>query len=75
MSLVHKPAAWEIHAGRWPALRSLAGGNLILRPTEDGWSVMTPDGELVFRGFGTGSRRQCLDAARARGATVLLSSY
>ena len=37
---------------------------LSLRATEDGWTLMAPDGETVFEGLGIAGRRQCLEFAR-----------
>jgi hypothetical protein len=41
---------------------------MIIRPSGDGWSLMTDDGVVVFRGLGLGSRRECLRRARELGA-------
>jgi hypothetical protein len=62
-TLAYKPAAFEVRMGVRPAL----GERLTLLPTEDGWSLVGPKGELVFRGLGTGGRRQCLEFAREHG--------
>jgi hypothetical protein len=69
----HHPAAIEISAAENSDLRSTAPGYLLLRPTEDGWSLIAPDGELVYRGLGIGSRRRCLEIAVERGAATVLS--
>lgn len=50
-----------------------AGGYLLLRPTGDGWSLMTPAGEVIYRGLGLDSRRRCLEIAVERGAATVLS--
>jgi hypothetical protein len=44
-----------------------------IRPTEDGWSLLAPNGQVVFRGLGTASRRQCLEFARSHGVLVVVS--
>ena len=54
-------------------LRQAPVPHLYLRPTEDGWSLITHDGALVFRGFGVDSRRQCLRYARQLGALAVLA--
>jgi len=69
----HHPAAIEISAAEKTDVQSTAGGYLILRATEDGWSLITPDGEVVYRGLGLGSRRRCLEIAVERGAATVLS--
>ena len=69
----HQAAAIEISAGEKSNTRSTAGGYLLLRPTEDGWSLLAPDGELVYRGLGIDSRRRCLEIAVERGAATVLS--
>ena len=38
-----------------------------LVPTEDGWSLVGPHGELVVSEHGVAARQRCLEAARARG--------
>jgi hypothetical protein len=69
----HHPAAIELSAAGEPDARSTAGGYLLLRPTEDGWSLIAPDGEVVYRGLGIGSRRRCLEIAVERGAATVRS--
>jgi hypothetical protein len=56
-----------------PAVQSVFGGRLLLRPSEDGWSLLTPQGELVFRGHGPEARRRSLEVAYERGALAVLS--
>jgi hypothetical protein len=72
-ALSQKPAAVEISGSTgarvWGSLKT----RVILRPTEDGWSLIGPDGELVFRGFGLKGRRECLEFARARGIHAVFS--
>jgi hypothetical protein len=69
----HQAAAIEISAGEGSNTRSTTGGYLLLRPTEDGWSLLAPDGELVYRGLGIDSRRHCLEIAVERRAATVLS--
>jgi hypothetical protein len=68
----HHRAAIEVSAAEKPDVQS-AGGYLVLRPTEDGWSLITRDGEVVYRGLGIASRRRCLEIAVERGAATVLS--
>jgi hypothetical protein len=44
---------------------------LRLLPTGDGWSLVAPDGRLVFHALGTAGRRRCLETARARGVLAI----
>jgi hypothetical protein len=69
----HRPAAFEISPVRRRGVQRTAGGYLLLRPTEDGWSLLAPDGEVVYRGLGLDSRRRCLEIAVQRGAATVLS--
>jgi hypothetical protein len=69
----HNPAAFAIAAADKSDVPSTAGGYLILRPTEDGWSLITSDGEVVYRGLGTRARRRCLEVAYQRGVATVLS--
>jgi hypothetical protein len=66
-------AAVELHTSHRTRAAHRATSQLLLRPTEDGWSLLTPDGGLVLRGFGLGSRRQCLQYARALGVLTVAS--
>ena len=69
-TLDYHPAAIHVSTADVP---STAGGYLLLRPTGDGWSLMTPDGEVIYRGLGLDSRRRCLELAVERGAATVLS--
>jgi hypothetical protein len=73
MTTYNHTAAFEISAADESAVPSTAGGYLILRPTEDGWSLLTPAGDVLYRGLGTGARRRCLEIAYERGAAAVLS--
>lgn len=44
-----------------------------LLPTDDGWSLVGPDDELVFAARGRRGRRRCLAFARAHGVLRLTS--
>jgi hypothetical protein len=69
----HSPAAFELSEAEKPDVQSTARGYLILRPTEDGWSLITAEGDLVFRGLGTAARRRCLEVAYERGVATVRS--
>ena len=47
--------------------------SLHLRPTQDGWSLLAPDGEFVFHAPGLRGRVRCLRFARAHGILTILS--
>jgi hypothetical protein len=67
------PTACEIRS----TSRSGASGGQSGRPrllsTDDGWSLVGSDGEMLFRGLGAHGRRQCLEEARARGILAVFS--
>ncbi|HLJ04199.1 MAG TPA: hypothetical protein VKT31_12210 [Solirubrobacteraceae bacterium] len=71
-SLIYNPA-------RLPARASAAGSSLIdrsrlrLLPSGDGWSLLGPDGELVFSAPGLSARRRCLEFAQAEGVLALVT--
>jgi hypothetical protein len=44
---------------------------LTLRPSGDGWSLVSENGYLVYSALGVTGRRRCLDAARALGTLAL----
>jgi hypothetical protein len=72
-SVAHHPAAFAVHVDRDPRLRDESDGRLYLRATGDGWSLLNPAGEVLFRGFGLAGRRQCLEFARANGVLAVLA--
>jgi hypothetical protein len=72
-SLAHISGRFQIRA---PARRE-AGGQaqegvrLRLLQSGDGWSLVGPDGGLVFQALGTDGRRRCLEFARAEGVLTV----
>ncbi len=46
---------------------------LRLLPSGDGWSLVEPDGALVFSALGLDGRRRCLEFAQAAGVVALAS--
>jgi hypothetical protein len=44
-----------------------------LLPSGDGWSLVAPDGTLVFEGLGYSGRQRCLEFARAQGVLAVFS--
>jgi hypothetical protein len=46
--------------------------HLSLRATGDGWSLLGPEGELVFQAIGLAGRRACLEYAREHGVLAVL---
>jgi hypothetical protein len=53
--------------------RSDAAVRLKLMSSGDGWSLVSPDGEVVFHALGTRARRRCLEVAQAKGVLTVLS--
>jgi hypothetical protein len=72
-AITRKPAAVEICSDERSQATVHSHARLILRPTEDGWSLIGPDGHLVFRGFGLKGRRECLEFARGCGVHAVFS--
>jgi hypothetical protein len=68
----HRSTTIEVLAGaageRGPAAR-----HLLLRQSDDGWSLLRSDGEVVFRAMGDRGRRRCLEFARAVGVLAVIS--
>ena len=64
----HHLTAFEVRAGDHEREREATPLHMRIRPTGDGWSLMTDDGVVVFRGLGLRSRRECLLRARELGA-------
>jgi hypothetical protein len=62
-----------MRGGRYALARAAANQQFSLRATEDGWSLLAPNGEVVFRGFGLASRRACLEFARESGVLAVVS--
>jgi hypothetical protein len=71
-ALAHKQAAFELRIRVDARGREAVSRRLSLRPTGDGWSLLAPSGEVVFRGFGLAGRRQCLEFAREHGVLAVL---
>ncbi|HZU40199.1 MAG TPA: hypothetical protein VE992_04070 [Solirubrobacteraceae bacterium] len=72
-ALAHRPAAFEIRSFGEPCARDARAQRLWLRPTDDGWSLISPAGDLVFRAQGTRARRACLEFAREHGFAAVFS--
>jgi hypothetical protein len=72
-TITHSSAAFEMHPGDEDSDSRALPLRCSIRATEDGWSLLAPNGRVVFRGLGTASRRQCLEFARARGVLAVTS--
>jgi hypothetical protein len=72
-AIAHEPAAFELRHGAEGRVRGATVQPLWLRPTEDGWSLMGANGDVIFRGLGRGARRECLELARDLGVLAVLS--
>ena len=53
--------------------RRQANVRLRLMASGDGWSLVAPDGNLVFQALGTQGRRRCLEYAYSKGVLAVLS--
>jgi hypothetical protein len=74
-ALAKSPAVPEIRAARLGGHDHRRAGleeRLWLRATDDGWSLVTSDGDVVFSGIGAGSRRACLRRAADLGVLAVL---
>ncbi len=72
-AIAHRSAAFEVRQGAEGRVRGATAPLVSLRPTEDGWSLLGANGELIFRGLGAGARRECLEYARRLGVLAVLS--
>lgn len=70
-AIAQRQAAFELRIARDARERDRT--TLLLRPSADGWSLLSANGEVLFRGLGTGARRQCLAFARELGALAVVS--
>jgi hypothetical protein len=68
----HRREAFELRLDPDPYRHDPSAQRLSLRATGDGWSLLAPDGAVVFRGFGLAGRRQCLEFAANRGVLAVL---
>jgi hypothetical protein len=69
----HTTVAFEIHRLGAAGARANAGAGLKLLPSADGWSLVGPQGELVYQALGTAGRRRCPEYARAHGVLAVYS--
>lgn len=67
------PPAFAILTAAERCIHGADPGHLILRATEDGWSLIGQEGEVVFAARGVGGRHQCLEFARDHGSLALFS--
>ncbi len=69
--IARTPARFEIRRGL-QALKGASGAwRCSLRATDEGWSLLAPGGRIIFRGLGSGSRRECLEFARVHGVLAV----
>jgi hypothetical protein len=64
--------AFQIRGARARTERERTAYYLSLRATGDGWSLLAPDGKLVFRALGLAGRRRCLEYARELGVLAVI---
>jgi hypothetical protein len=72
-SLAHRSGVFGDPTERWSSTATKRTTRLRLVQSGDGWSLVDPEGELVFRALGTNARRRCLEFARARGVLAVFS--
>lgn len=72
-AIAHRSAACEVTFGREGLRSGAVTRRCSLRATEDGWSLLAPDGKVIFRGRGLTSRRECLEIARELGVMVVIT--
>jgi hypothetical protein len=72
-SLAPPQAAREANSGFRARTPGQVCTRLSLQPNGDGWSLVAPNGELVFEAPGTRGRRRCLAFARAHGVLAIFS--
>jgi hypothetical protein len=72
-ALAHRHAAFAVQTAGGPRSRDRTSASLALRATEDGWSLLAPDGQVVFRALGTAGRRRCLEFAHELGVLAVFS--
>jgi hypothetical protein len=70
----HRTTAFELRRGHGGLIPQAAGQRVSLCATEDGWSLLNPSGEVIFRGLGRTSRRECLERARDLGVLAVISN-
>jgi hypothetical protein len=70
-SLAPTQAARGLSGGFRERAQSQVCTRLSLQPNGDGWSLVSPNGELVFEAPGTRGRRRCLAFARAHGVLTI----
>ena len=72
-AFAHKSTAFEIQSSDRRGVRLGPVNGLTLRATGDGWALLGPEGEIVFRGLGVRGRHACLEFARERGVLAVFS--
>jgi len=68
----HPHTAFELRGVGLPVFAARQRQKLRLRATEDGWSLLSPEGDVILRTLGTRGRHQCLEYARELGALAVL---
>jgi hypothetical protein len=68
-----KPAAFEVRVRDYARQRTGTARHVSIWATEDGYSLVAPDGTVLVRGLGRDGRRQCLEYAREHGVLVVYS--
>jgi hypothetical protein len=71
--LTHNSTAHRRHPPSARATNTHANARLRLLASGDGWSLIGPDGHLVFQALGIQGRRRCLEYAHSEGVLAILS--
>jgi hypothetical protein len=72
-SLAHTSTLDWLHPWSVRTTTTRASGRLRLLASGDGWSLVSPDGHLVFQALGIHGRRRCLEYAHSEGVLAVLS--
>jgi hypothetical protein len=72
-AVADKPDMFQLWSFKGLRGEARASMRLRLLPSGDGWSLVGPDGKLVFQALGSRGRRQCLEFARAHGVLAISS--
>jgi hypothetical protein len=73
VSIASKPHASAFRAPKPAFASDTLRARLRLLQSGDGWSLVGPDGELMFHALGIQGRRRCLEYAYAEGALTISS--
>jgi hypothetical protein len=70
--LTSNSTAHRLHPPSALTSNTQVNGRLRLLASGDGWSLVSPDGHLVFQALGIQGRRRCLEYAHSEGVLAVL---